>query len=61
MFNFSTLTMLFEKLPALVTAIETILNSGEVKTVEDAISALISHITPGQPNSPALDQTKPPT
>lgn len=54
MFSFGTMTMLFTQLPAIVSAIEAILSSGEAKTVEDAISALINHITPGKPNSTTL-------
>ena len=59
MFSFGTLSVLFTQLPAIVSAIEAILNSGEAKTVEDAIGSLISHITPGKPNSTTL--SGPPT
>lgn len=31
------------------------------KSWPDVFSDLMSHLTPGQPNSPALDQTKPAT
>lgn len=54
MFSFSTVSMLLSQLPTLITAIEHIINSGEAKTVEDAIGTLINHVTPGKPNSPAL-------
>ena len=45
---------LFTELPAVVSAIEQILATDAAKTVEQAIGELVSHITPGKPNSAAL-------
>lgn len=59
MFSFSTVQLLFSELSKLVPAIEAIMASGEAKTVEDAIGALINHATPGKPNSPTLSGPAP--
>jgi len=52
--NPAILTQLFTAIPSLVKAVETIMNSDAGHTIESAVTELINHNTPGQPNSPAL-------
>jgi hypothetical protein len=58
--NLSLFFQLASALPAIIKAIQTILASNEAKTLEDAVSVIISHNTPGQPNSPSLAPTAEP-
>lgn len=54
--NLGVIFQILTTLPSIVKAIEAILASKEAQTLEQAISAIISHNTPGQPNSQTLSQ-----
>lgn len=53
--NPAVLIQLFTAIPSLIKAVETILQSDQAKTIEDAVKALINHNTPGQPNATPLN------
>lgn len=50
------IVQIFSAIPQLVQAVQTILSSDAAHTIESAVEELISHNTPGQPNSPALSK-----
>lgn len=60
MFNPMILVQLFTMMPKLVQAVQAILASDAAHTIESAIEVLTGHVTPGQPNAPALGPTAPP-
>src|ERR1700749_3794407 len=57
--NTATLVQLFGMIPQLVRAVQSILASNAGQTLEGAIQELVKHVTPGQPNSPALAPSQP--
>jgi hypothetical protein len=50
----SIIIQIVSAIPTIVKAVEAILSSDAGKTIEQAITEVIHHNTPGQPNSPSL-------
>lgn len=53
--NPAIIIQLLTAIPSLIKAVETILQSDQAKTIEDAVKMLINHNTPGQQNVAALN------
>jgi hypothetical protein len=57
--NFSMLfSILMQLLPTVFKAVETV-SADKGKPVQDVVIDVINHLTPGQPNAPALDFSPP--